>query len=83
MGTCELCGLDLLPLCPYEDNMDHDSEDEDLNFEWRQYKVKTRVSRVAKDIHCNKVTPIYSTLKEILRFFKKVLGDFITHNYAT
>ncbi len=29
MGTCELYGLDLLPLCPYENNPYHDFEDND------------------------------------------------------
>lgn len=38
MGTCDLCGPNLLPLCPEEDNLDHDSEDEDFNLNWRQHK---------------------------------------------
>jgi hypothetical protein len=73
MGICELCGPNLLSLCP----------NEDFSFEWKGYKkVKTWVSRAGKDQHYNKVTPICNTVKIFLRFFKKVLGDFITDNYV-
>jgi hypothetical protein len=35
MGTCELCGLDLLPLCQDENNPYQDFEDDDFDFNWR------------------------------------------------
>jgi len=33
MGSCGLCGLELLPLCPDEGNTGHENEDEDLSFD--------------------------------------------------
>jgi len=78
MGTCELCGLDLLPLCPDENNPNHDFKDDDFDFNWRRHKkVTTCVSKAWRDRKCNKVCPVCST-PEV--FF--LLQNFITHNYA-
>jgi hypothetical protein len=69
MGTCELRGPYLLPLCIDENNPNHDYEDDDFDFNWRQYKkVTTCVSKAWIDRKCNKVCPIHSTPKVFLRF---------------
>jgi hypothetical protein len=45
--------------------------------------VTTSVSRARTDRKCNKVYPICSIRKVLLRFFLKImLRDFITHNYV-
>jgi hypothetical protein len=42
-GLYDLCGPNLLPLCPEEDNSDQDNEDEDFNLNWRQQKKVKQV----------------------------------------
>jgi hypothetical protein len=43
MGTCELCGPNFLFLCPYEDNLNHDNEDDlkkKLEVAWQGHNNK-------------------------------------------